>query len=390
MAARRIKYNQSNKIFSVFRNSDDLISMGHPKGLLIDYATFQGKNIFMIQPNGFNKGYKDYDINKLADELVNAVLHVSKRYKISLTSYIVKYITSVAYNSIERAYRALYVFEQYLKKIPPTSILVPAFGRFDARVLSIAGKNTGHRIVGSTHGGNVGFYRHSAWYNVDMLCCDDYLVPTRNAALAMGKYAKSYRLSKTYMPSFVSLDTNKLKKQFDILSRTKRNNVKSIMVMEYPNTPILPLEPMATGPLLTHITLKLGKLIKKAGLRSIIKIHPDRYNESKDMYESFYDEVEPKRFEDIHEKADTLIFMDITSTTFPFSLMTDHRIVAFSTIIHEYIAKEYIDDIYDRVCVVPSRFVNGKFEFDEEKLFEILDSGDKRLNYNIVEKLYFN
>ena len=182
MAARRIKYNQSNKIFSVFRNSDDLISMGHPKGLLIDYATFQGKNIFMIQPNGFNKGYKDYDINKLADELVNAVLHVSKRYKISLTSYIVKYITSVAYNSIERAYRALYVFEQYLKKIPPTSILVPAFGRFDARVLSIAGKNTGHRIVGSTHGGNVGFYRHSAWYNVDMLCCDDYLVPTRNAA----------------------------------------------------------------------------------------------------------------------------------------------------------------------------------------------------------------
>jgi len=389
--ARRYKYHQLDTIYTHNKASNNYLAFKYINVPLLQYAKSNGRSVYFIEPYRFRKKHNwGYDY-QLIDSLAEIVFRVAKKHNIILSVRNQKYVKGLIQSSVTIASDKVFMFTKYLAKIPQTTILIPAFGRIDTRALCVAGRNTGHEVVGSTHGGNIGFYKHNSWYYIDNVMCDKYLMPTKSSARAMGKYIKSQKLSKIYLPKIITQRENNLLGRFEYLRNFEIDSVaNTIMVVEFPNTPVLFPQPGETG--LVHIwsNIKLAEIIRNSGYKAIIKIHPDRIEESTGLYEKYYDEIITNPFEESFKVAGTFIFTGITSTTFPFALMTNRRILTFSTAIKEFISSEYLSDIKSRVDIIPSTFKNGQFVFDEDALIDMLTAKHEKINNNIVEKFYFD
>jgi len=229
-SARRIKYNHNDSVFSRSLKDGDFLAFKYPKAILIKYAKSCDKKISLLAPWNFVEKYRSFANIGIAKELTDVFLWVADKHRINIPSNINNLINKVTLNSINNAYPMLIGFEKYLSKLPSTKLLVPAFGKTIDRAMCFGAKNSGHEVIGSTHGGNVGFYSHADWFNIDIICSDKYMVPTKNSVTAMEKYNKSYKLSTCFNTRFFSFEEAQYANQFDILKQSEINRVnKTVM-----------------------------------------------------------------------------------------------------------------------------------------------------------------
>ena len=338
------------------------------------------------------------DINEVEEDLarVMAILCVDNEEDMEVTDQNLakyfSYLNKITTSSLVDVSELVTSFSTILKEISPTEVLVPAFGRTDVRALCVAAKNSGHKIVGSTHGSNVGIYKHHDWYNIDLCLSDKYIVPSSAAVEAMKIYQKAFKLSKRYSANIISHGTNNLSLLTNQLKNDKiPNEYRNIMVVEFAQTPYLLPQPMLTGYFQLWLNIRIANTLRDAGYNTIIKVHPDRLAETAGIYDKYYDKVITERFETSYKIADAFVFPEIASSTFPFALMTNRKVLIFETSMNNFIIEHAHERLRKRAIVIESKFdEKGNFLFNDSQLINNLTGKPKIPDYGIIEKYYMN
>jgi hypothetical protein len=393
MEGRGLKYLRKDKIFSIVHGDKVLLSYGYPKQALINYAYDAGKKIKMIHPYPFRKARaKHLNASSLAVKLLSIVRNVAITHGIVIPNNHYNYLSEVSADSLRNVELMIESFTKYLSQIPKTELLVPAFGKTEVRALCIAARRAGHSVVGSTHGSNIGIYKHSTWYNIDMSMCDKYLVPTDNSVNAFENYQKSHIISKKYKTKIISQRSTFYEETFHLLrKRILPKKYHNIMIVEFPQTPYLFPEPTLSGPFQLWLNIELAQLLKRHGFNPILKMHPDRIAESSDIYEKYYDQIITDRFEDSYDRADAIIFPYVNSTTFPFTLLTNKKVIIFESSLKYFIAEHAQHALRSRADVIDSYFDESKsFQFNDEQLIEALSETPELPSFEIVKTYYTN
>ena len=95
------------------------------------------------------------------------------------------------------------------------------------------------------------------------------------------------------------------------------------------------------------------------------KVHPDRIDETLDLYKNIIDKFEINKFEKIYNNYDTLIFIYPHTTTFFYALDNAKNIIFFDNLNENYLEKEAYLYIQQKAKIVKYRRVlKNKFEFD--------------------------
>ena len=114
--------------------------------------------------------------------------------------------------------------------------------------------------------------------------------------------------------------------------------------------------------------------LKEAGYHVLYKVHPDREQEAKGIFNNFVDEYIPKPFENTWQKADLLLFTYTSTTTFGHALTTNLPIVLIDS------AKKSRDiDDYElmrsRINILPAKVDDKmKIKFNKGSLINIISN----------------
>ena len=99
------------------------------------------------------------------------------------------------------------------------------------------------------------------------------------------------------------------------------------------------------------------------------KVHPDRQNETLDLYRDRIKKYELKKFEKIYNKYDVIIFSYPHTTTFFYALDKCRNIIFFDNKLENYLDEKSYKYIDQKAIIINySRIKNNNFKFDENKI----------------------
>jgi hypothetical protein len=95
------------------------------------------------------------------------------------------------------------------------------------------------------------------------------------------------------------------------------------------------------------------------------KLHPDRSDETLELYKNIIDKFEHTKFEKIYNNYDTIIFSYPHTTTFFYALDKAKNIIFFDNEDENYLEKEAYLYIQQKTKIVKyKRLMKNKFQFD--------------------------
>ena len=117
------------------------------------------------------------------------------------------------------------------------------------------------------------------------------------------------------------------------------------------------------------IEFNILTMLKESGLNVLYKAHPDRKDEVDGFFNSVANEVVYDKFENSWERADAFIFTYTSTTTFPFALTTDRKVVLID-VDANLVDKELREELGKRVDYVPATIKSdgNLIQFDEASL----------------------
>ena len=132
---------------------------------------------------------------------------------------------------------------------------------------------------------------------------------------------------------------------------------------------------------------RLISLLKSNNKRVIYKAHPERLKAVQGVFDNIVDEINIDPFEEVWDKANTLIFTYSSTTTFGYALTTNIPIILLDS-------DNELRDVDDmllldkRVNRVITNISNDtKINFSEESFFRALKSPNK-ISFDYVEDIY--
>ncbi len=373
----------------------DLRQQSHD--LFAPFAASRGKSLTVIHPRKLMPrslkptnnlpGAKDS-----ATRLVEGLQAIATKYGILIEKKHSQKIRILLMHSMQ--YIADYIQEisQVLQGRERTGVLVRPSGSTFVRSLCAAGRREGYHIIGFPHGTNVGMRRASLVPYVLISMVDTFVAPTEGAAELFSLLVKDFLQPYGKDVEIVSCnDGNYARLRRASCIQTPPSSIKKAMLIEFPLT-----KWWYDGsyglfwPYQLDLNLRVATLLRRHGIRTILKRHPDRLRESEGIYSSYYDELLTAPLEQVYGEADAYVFPNIGTTTFGFSLLTNKPIVIF---------ERTLDDVWGqarellrkRCRVVPSWIEeDGRLMFDEDKLLDALQEPPEEPNDEFIERYMLN
>jgi len=238
------------------------------------------------------------------------------------------------------------------------------------RILIIGYQRIGCKVFGFHHGGDfVASIINQAHKNA-MSHCQNLIVPTKGIA---DQYRKTYscleleaKIGTKYYP------VEKSTRLFFNDKKTLRHkkNIKTVMLMGFPMSCQRRVGESGLF-FLSKIDIEFNILtmLKESGLNVLYKAHPDRKDEVDGFFNSVANEVVYDKFENSWERADAFIFTYTSTTTFPFALTTDRKVVLID-VDANLVDKELREELGKRVDYVPATIKSdgNLIQFDEASL----------------------
>jgi len=252
----------------------------------------------------------------------------------------------------------------------PGTLLLTEGGNPLHRVVALALKSKGTRIVGFHHGNDMtnAWERISAY--IETAHCDEFVCPTAAAARFHRQEYEMSGISRFNPVEFVSVETPYYRRLFLNCQKLPfPERIQSVMIMGYPMSPYRYLDSTADFFLFqVDIELRVMKLLREKGFRVIYKMHPETQQEAKGLFQGLSDLILTEPFEEVHQKADAYFFGCITSTTFGFALCTNRPILVL-----DIKGKNWNEEAYkylSRRCeMVPGYFdEQDRIQFEESEL----------------------
>jgi len=387
----KIRFFEFNLNFLSKKCNEYYSIINYPHEDLVRYTKINNKKFHFIYPYLFfskkkttlnNKDKESF--SKLVDKDLKDLMKTKDCS--SIKNYI-PMITDIIWELIVAADKNINKAEEYFMKNEKKGIVITSLGTIESRLIAMAAKNCDLQVIGSVHGNNTGFSLSKTNIYLEMSLCDKYILQTTGSKKLYEKFIRkndinvkaileSQEMEKYVVPPITKSNT---------LDQTKMINV---MVLEYPLTEHFYQYKHLFWPLQLRLALDIGNSLKDNRINSIIKLHPDRLEESKNLYSEYYMNVLEEKFEEVFEKADVLIFTHLFSTTFSLALATNKPIVVFSTYL-DNLEPEVISLLSGRCIVIKSKISSeGNLQFSKKEILEKCIKAQKYdISYDIIKEL---
>jgi hypothetical protein len=384
---RWLKYNNKFKSFSPSENI--FIVIEAPSEEMHDYGELINKDIHYLDESYFfpifqkSSGLMNKKVELVTNKFIARILETCEQSGLLVDNKLRKSLFCDIRSDIEHVLHInSSISGKILKKINNKPLFIKNSGNLFLRSLSVVHKRHGGEVVGFSHGNNIG------------AICDcgaaGILMGTVNSFISANKFSKELfdltvkkcfkkELHVSFIPKFNIYYQNLYR---DLSSDRVPNCIKSIMVIEFPLSPW-----QYSWKMHLELNLRRAKIIKEGSdIRLILKKHPDRLEESKGIYEKYYDEVITTPFEEVYDSADLYIFSEITTTTFGFAVMTNKPIIIFSEAL-KFVWGDVKKILKKRCIVIDSSFSSdGRLVFNASDLIKAIKSKPLMPNKEYVHK----
>lgn len=361
--------------------------------LFTTFATSRGKSFTFVHPRQLMPAsLKHTDklpgATQSVARFVEGLEAIATKYGIQVERRCLNSLSTLLVDSVQYVAEYIQGISLQLQGRERTAILVRALGDTFIRSLCIAGRREGYHIIGFPHGNDVGISRASVVPYVELSMVDTFVVPTEGAvelvSMSVEKFLHPYEKD-VEIVCCKSGEYGRMKR----LNRVKAppSSIKKVMLIEFPLTGWW--YPGSYGlywPYQLDLNLRIATLLRRHGIKSILKRHPDRLRESEGVYDPYYDELLTAPFEEVYDKADAYIFPNIGTTTFGFSLFTNRPMIIFESALEG--VWEPARELLKKRCRVVSSWLaeDGRLMFDEEKLIEALLEPPEEPNDEFIER----
>tara|TARA_B100000315_G_scaffold234353_1_gene248283 strand:- start:3607 stop:5196 length:1590 start_codon:yes stop_codon:yes gene_type:complete len=335
--------------------------------------------------------YKSVNIKYITEMYKEGLISIVKKYDITINENLINMIVHKLNESVSYINSHIIYIEKLLKGYKRSKILCQGLGSLSVRTLCVAAKRNNQEVVGFPHGNTVGIDKSSS-NQLLFHMVDSFIVPTEPSIKLYKRFHKKY-LTKYGLKIKLQIVPSNIYN--NILTSTRnisiKNNINAAMVIEVPLHRFI-FQNNNCMYYMYHLSfcIRIANSIRKTKVESILKRHPDRLDESKDVYEPYFDRVIVDSFEYTYQQCDIVIFTTLRSTAFGFCLLTNKPIIIFEHLLNN-IWKEPGDLLRNRCRVVPSYVnENGQVEFDEAKFIHFLNEKPVEPNDEFINKYMVN
>ena len=284
----------------------------------------------------------------------------------------------------------IYRYAQVIKHIPE-KLLLTEVAKPLHKIIALAFQSKGCQVIGFSHGNDVGnLNRRLQGYN-EYAQCDLYICPTEKSKELRGFEYSGNKLSDERVTTFQSIELKLYKDIFD-LNKIEQpvDYVRTVMIIGYPMNTIR--YQYSAGDFFyfqLDLEIKLAKLLNKNGYRVIYKVHPDRADSVKGIFDDIVDEILVTPFEKTYQFADAIVFGCLTSTTFGYAVNTNKPIYLLD--IEGQFWNKGVRKLLQKRCTMVTSFFDksNRIIFDEDYIIDKLKEKQFQPNYEYVEKLMF-
>jgi len=333
--------------------------------------------------NNFESNYK----TSCLIEFVNCFLHIVKNHYPIINDLVLECIRKEINEIFKLSFSFFCQNVRVFSNFKPKKLLITGLGNPIHRLFSSALRYTGSEVIGFSHGNA---YIHSFHPEIftELSTVDLFVSSSRGhkkiAKQAVKEFSLELRNCKItfiknnfYIPLF-----RKLQKDIPV------KKIKKIMVVGSILTSYFPAYTEYHTFAFLYNDLKLVKLLKRSGYYVIYKPRLDAINEVKSVFEVYADRVIINKFEDVYHYADCLLFSNLYSTTFGFSLLTNKPIVLMNVKGYYWYPRAF-ELVKKRCSVIEAEAVDGKIVFDEKELLNAIEDSINNINYDILYEFAF-
>jgi len=378
-------------------NKNNFLCVSYPTKKLIDFANSHNRGLKIVYPYNFigNYNYKTNDFREITNSIITDVVDVINHFGTTLDNHKISQLKSLTINILEKIDLNVFQISKYFMNIKPTLVLTPIFGNIFSRSACIAAKRNNHKVVGHSHGGNIGMLTSSVWGAIDLALADEYIVENNISKELWKSYATNHELVDEKRIKFTIVEgdyfknlSKKTNKQY-LNKIESRIDIKTIMIYELNMKHVSLGSPHYYWQYLLDLLLRVAKDLKTNGFTTILKRSPMSLVETNNLYNKFFDRIIDDKFEECFYEADAILFIYSTSTGFPFSLHTKLPVVIFSHELDHY--QDYVQaDLKERISVVKTSFVKNKIMYNEAELIKAFTNNRNNLNQNFINKYYLS
>ena len=319
---------------------------------------------------------------------VQQLSRIGETYGVQLTDEEIEVLRELASTTVVAAAETIAALVGHLRKLRAMDIAVTKLGNTLVRCLCVSGGRSKHRVVGFTHGDVFGLRRSFRHATLELFVPNRYVVPTKGAAKLWENTGRQHagHLGRPY--EIFSTDDNRYWRMWHSRRREQQSKkIHRLMILEYPLTDVRHQNRLAFWPFQIRFTAELGMAVRKLGIHSILKLHPDRLTTSSDLYNGKFDEIMTEPFEHVSNRADAFAFTNVATTTFIYALLTNKPVILFDFQLEDF-WEEARDLLADRCRIVEtSESEDGQPCLIQESLEHALSSKIKEPSGAFAETL---
>ncbi|MBL7068265.1 MAG: hypothetical protein ISS34_00180 [Candidatus Omnitrophica bacterium] len=284
--------------------------------------------------------------------------------------------------------------KERLKLLDYDHILATSLGNIVNRTIFKILLTERKRITGFNHGNTLGLIYDKIFLLSELLLVTNYVVQT---GAIKSFFDNLVRINSDFplpqKPITESVEDNYFPRMYH---REKKKSMpkksKKVMVLQSSFNDIFTLY---STPLYYSIQLDLNlrimKALKKYGYYVMIKLRVDRLEEidGGKIFEGFADECVKGTFEKEYQKADTIIFPHVLTTTFGFALASNKKIIYFL-----YEKEKFIPEmlgLLNKRCIPINCWSDdrNRIIFNEDELIDALEKDHTEINTEFIERQLF-
>jgi hypothetical protein len=255
-------------------------------------------------------------------------------------------------------------------------------------------RKNGGRVISFSHGGLIGLYDTPTFAFSEFALSDEFITYTPVSIALFDKIKANHSPLKNNQFIINSIDTQVYFK----LWRKHKNKalplkIKKVMLLGFPLNQIRNYT-MAGGFSLMRLDLELRIIesLEKSGYRVIYKVHPDRRQEAKGLFQGFNNvEIWEGYFEDCLDQVDAFIFSHLRTTAFSSALCTNKPIISLR------LEPEFFKPLPEAQELLAKRcdFINAQFDernriiFNEKEFLACLAKRPEFPNNDFLKKYMF-
>ena len=328
------------------------------------------------------------EIENTAKSLTERIVKVALEMDIPISDFSKTYLEFLAKTRLQPLYKVYKSVLHDARKKTDVLLLSEVAKPVNKAICLALKRKFGTKIVGFEHGNTFGNFKSKRFAANELAHCDEFVVSSRNS---IANFKESQSISKVpygRSTKIVAVAASYYRKLWN-RNRTLPlpEKISKMMLIGFPMNQHR-YDEIAGHFSLFHLDLELRlvRFLKTQGLRVVYKVHPDRFEEARGVFEGLAHEICPEPFEKVYLDCDAYLFAHADTSTFGIALCTNKPVILIN-----FDGKPWNSRPFELVCkrcnLVPSWIDDrNRIQFDLEKLIEHLEKKIAEPNTEFMEE----